>query len=128
MSSEQLPDADYLTIGLEHRKANGFKLQPPMAIRVDHGDDTIKFTQTSVMGMAQLASGLPVPYQVERLLQDGKRRTVREIADELNDGDTGKTVSQDSIDKALHRGKGFKQITESDMNGKGRKVWTTDLT
>ena len=128
MSSEQLPDAAYLTIGLEHRKANGFKLQPPMAIRVDHGDDTIKFTQTSVMGMAQLASGLPVPYQVERLLQDGKRRTVREISEELNDGDTGKTVSQDSIDKALHRGKGFKQITESDMNGKGRKVWTTDLT
>jgi hypothetical protein len=80
------------------------------------------------MGMAKLASGLPVTYQVDRLLQDGNRRTVKEIADELNDGNTGNLVSQDSISKALRRGAEFKQITESDITGKGRKVWAIDLT
>jgi hypothetical protein len=128
LSHEQDPDSNHMDVGLEHRKANAFKLQAPMAIRVSHGDGTIKFTKTSVMGMAKLASGLPVTYQVDRLLQDGNRRTVKEIADELNDGITGNLVSQDSISKALRRGAEFKQITESDMAGKGRKVWAIDLT
>jgi len=128
LSHEQDPDANHMDVGLEHRKANAFKLQAPMAIRVSHCDGTIKFTKTSVMGMAKLASGLPVTYQVDRLLQDGNRRTVKEIADELNDGNTGNLVSQDSISKALRRGAEFKQITESDITGKGRKVWAIDLT
>ena len=127
MSGEQIPDADYITIGLEHRKANGFKLQPPMAVRVDHTDTTIKFTSTSVMGMAKLASGLPVSYQVERLLKDGKARTVAEIADELNDGNTGKPVTQDGVYKALNRGS-FTNKNVSMMGAKPRLEWTVDLT
>jgi|TARA_R110000823_G_scaffold71749_11_gene165340 hypothetical protein len=120
MSSEQVPDADYITVGLEHRKANGFKLQPPMAIRVDHGADTIKFTSTSVMGMSKLASGLPVQYQISRLLSDGKPRTVSEIATELSDG-SPKQVSSDSVDKALKRGE-FQQVIDM-TTGSTRKVW-----
>ena len=123
MSNEQLPDADYLTVGLEHRKANGFKLQAPLAIRIDHGSDTIKFTRTSVMAMTQLAAGLPVPYQVERLLQDGKHRTIAEIVEELNDGNTGKHVSHDAVSKALKRGTDYNQVIDM-TTGKVRKVWT----
>ena len=124
MSNESIPDADYITVGLEHRKANGFKLQPPMAIRVDHAEETIKFTATSVMGMAGLASGLPVPYQVERLLKDAlyKDSTVAEITAELNDGNSGKQVTMDGVDKALKRG-GYKQVTQATVAGKPRKVW-----
>ena len=127
MSHEQMPDADYMTVGLEHRKANGFKLQPPMAIRVDHGTDTIKFTATSIMGMAKLASGLPVPYQVERLLKDAmyKESTVSEITTALNDGNTGKPITMDGVDKALRRGS-YQQVTQADMSGKSRKVWKAD--
>lgn len=125
MSNEQIPDADYYNVGLEHRKANGFKLQPPMAIRVDHSDEAIRFTATSVMGMAQLAAGLPVPYQVERLLQEAtyKASTVAEITRALNDGNTGKQVTQDGVDKALKRGSAFRQTIDM-TSGKTRKVWT----
>ena len=91
-----------------------------MAIRVDHGADTIKFTSTSVMGMSKLASGLPVQYQVSRLLSDGKPRTVAEIATELSDG-SPKQVSSDSVDKALKRGE-FQQIIDM-TTGSTRKVW-----
>ena len=121
LSHEQEPDSDHMDVGLEHRKANAFKLQAPMAVRVSHGDDTIKFTKTSVMGMQQIVAALPVAYQIGRLLTDGKERSVHEIWEELNDGAL-KPTSQDSIDKALRRGGDFQQHIDM-TTGTQRKVW-----
>jgi hypothetical protein len=85
MRKEQDVDCDTAILGLFNRKSNLSRQHLPLGLKVTQNSEStlIRYEQFDLSQAAELAAALPLPNRIRNLLEDGKPRSSKEIAEEL---------------------------------------------
>jgi hypothetical protein len=75
-----------MILGLIHRKANLSRLHAPIGLKVTQNPEgtTIQFEAFDLRHAADLERALPLANRIRNLLEDGERRSAKQIAEQLD--------------------------------------------
>jgi hypothetical protein len=106
--ADDTADSSRITIGVYNQKVNLGPLRPAVGLQIDFGAERTEVERIDLADVADLAAGLPLWRRISGVLKHGAQ-TIAAIGHELPG------TKEDSIEKALKRGKGktFTQITDT---------------
>lgn len=109
-SSDDSEDANRVSVGLYHRKANGSRLQRPIGLTASFGEGEIVWTTADVAGNGELAAHAALSFRLREALRSGAR-TVPELSEVLDE-------KPDTVSKRLHRMEDAIQLEKGGGRGK----------
>jgi len=98
---QRADDEHPVRVVLQQRKNNFGPMHAALGFQFTFAPGSVQVTSCNPEDEAAFEDRLPVPSRIRNLLEDGRSRTARDIAEEL-------TVKLATIKSALSRGKGYK--------------------